>query len=469
MRVTTNMVYSQSLLGMKTNNSKMFTAMNQATSGLRVVNPSDDPLAATLALGVNQNKTINMEFMGNQSAVDASLRNVETQLNDIVGVLHRLRDRLIEAGDGAYQDIDVQTLSYDMRQMMDEMLGLSNSKDDQGSYLFSGYQAALQPFVKSRDAAGNTIINYYGDQGERLLQVGPNRYMPMTYSGDDLFISIPTGNTYFQALDDPTNRGSGVISPVGITDPTKWNNPANSKDYSIVFGVDWTTLQPDGPVYKYDIIDNVSGNSMLTGLPPTGTPDDPDNPTAYWRTFEPGDEIVFHDLPGETAGPWDYGFAVKIDGQPDAYTLDGGITYISDTFTITEANPQSTFDTLLNLLGSLDSPRNTLSDPTPWNPNPTLNGNTPYVNAITQALQNIDHALDRALKVQTEIGTHLREVEALSSNGADVNLIYTENISNYVSADYADSMTDFSKFKLALQISQQTFAQISNLSVFNFI
>lgn len=455
MRVTTNMIHSQSLASMEYNNTKLYKTLQQITSGQRVNSPSDDPVAATLALGVTQSRTINTTYRGNQQAVGSALRTVESQLTTVGDALHTIRARLVEAGDGAFNDNDIRTLSYDVKELLGEILGLANSKDSQGNFLFSGFQSGLQPFVS---ASGE--VRYQGDQGQRLLQVGESRFLPTTYDGSQLFMSIPTGNGIFEATDNVNNRGSGVISPNGVTNVDKWD--ASSKNFTIRFAVDSSNLAPDGPVYKYDIIDNVTGNSILSGVPSTGTPD---NPGAYWRVYHPGDTIDFVSQGAEP--PFDYGMSVKMDGQPTAYLING--VWGFDEFTVKETAPQSVFATLNELISRFDAKRDPASEPTPWEENPALNGNTPFMNAITQALQNVDNAMDRVLKLRTEIGTHLNEAESLISASLDMDVIYADNLSALIDVDYASAISDFSRYQLFLEAAQKSFAQVSKLSLFNYI
>lgn len=455
MRVTTNMMFSQSITGMTTNNNKVYKALQEAASGVRVNVPSDDPVASSLALGVKHSQTINTEFLNNQKDASSSLKTLETQLNAVRDGLHLIRTHLLEVGDGAYNESDMKTISFAVRETMDELLGLANATDNQGNFLFSGFQTSVRPFVQLSDK-----VQYYGDQGQRVLQVGQNRYMPTTYDGANIFMNVPSGDGYMTTIANTSNRGTGVISQDSVNNPARWES--SSKNFTIRFAMDTTNMAPEGPVMKYDIIDNVTGNSILSGQPSVGTPD---NPGDYWRTYEPGDTILFQSQDGEPE--FDYGFSVSMKGNPTAYLDDEG--YHFDEFTIQEAKSQSIFTTLQDVVAALESAPPTQSDPTPWDPNPMPNGNTSYMNAITQALHNIDNAMDNVLRVQTEVGSHLVELEALANNSQDMNLIYEDNVSNYLDADYQQSISDFMKYKVCLEAVQKTFAQVQQMSLFNYI
>jgi len=65
---------------------------------------------------------------------------------------------------------------------MGDLLDQANPADDMGGYVFAGYKTSTLPFAQN--ATGAT---YYGDQGERELQVGSCRKMAISASGSEIF------------------------------------------------------------------------------------------------------------------------------------------------------------------------------------------------------------------------------------------------------------------------------------------
>ena len=79
-------------------------------------------------------------------------------------------------------------IALEIRQLMDEVLGLANRKDANGEYMFAGFQGQTAPFSHN----GSGTFTYSGDQGQRRLQVGPSRTIADGDSGLDVFMKIPT-------------------------------------------------------------------------------------------------------------------------------------------------------------------------------------------------------------------------------------------------------------------------------------
>ena len=60
-----------------------------------------------------------------------------------------------------------------MQSNLDQLVGIANSDDGNGQFLFAGYMSASAPFVQQ--AGGG--VQYIGDQGQRLMQVDVARQM----------------------------------------------------------------------------------------------------------------------------------------------------------------------------------------------------------------------------------------------------------------------------------------------------
>ncbi|MGV8295244.1 flagellin N-terminal helical domain-containing protein, partial [Pseudomonas aeruginosa] len=75
--------------------------------------------------------------------------------------------RVVQAGNGTFADSDRQALSTALKNARDALLGLANSTDGNGQYLFSGYQGGVIPYAQ--DATGKIV--YSGATGERTVQV----------------------------------------------------------------------------------------------------------------------------------------------------------------------------------------------------------------------------------------------------------------------------------------------------------
>ena len=191
MRISTNQVYGKGVLAMERNQSQLVKLQNQISSGRRLQSPADDPAAAAQALGVTQARQVAAQYAQNQGDASNRLSLVETQLTSLTDLLQSVRERVVQAGNTILADSDRQAIAADLEARFDEMLGIANSRDAQGDYLFSGYQGGQEPFARSAGTTpGSTSVTYSGDDGQRLLQVTSSQQMASNVTGSDLFMNI---------------------------------------------------------------------------------------------------------------------------------------------------------------------------------------------------------------------------------------------------------------------------------------
>jgi flagellar hook-associated protein 3 FlgL len=90
-------------------------------------------------------------------------------------------------------------------------------------------------------------------------------------------------------------------------------------------------------------------------------------------------------------------------------------------------------------------------------------------NALNVGLQNLDQALNKVLTVRATLGARMNEVSALTSTNSDQSLQYQKNLSSLQDLDYNSALSTFASQQLALQAAQKSFAQVANLSLFQFL
>lgn len=258
MRISTSSFYNSGVYGMEQQQTALYNTQQQLSSGLRVTTPSVDPVAAARALEVGQSNSINTQYQTNQSAALSRMNLNETNLASVTTLIQNVQVQAVNAGNFSLNTNDRQAIAAQLNSLQQQLLSLANSTDGAGNYLFSGSMAATKPFIQTPNG-----IQYVGDQGQQSMQITGSRQVPVSLSGADIFQNIKTGNGSFATSAASGNTGTGVIDPGAVTDPTKWNVAANSKDISVKFSVTGTA---PNTVTTYDLVDNTTGNSLLTGL-----------------------------------------------------------------------------------------------------------------------------------------------------------------------------------------------------------
>jgi flagellin-like hook-associated protein FlgL len=120
----------------------------------------------------------------------------------------------VQAGNGSLNSGDRLTIATELSGRLQELVGLANSTDGAGNYLFAGFQSRTQPFI---DVSG--VMSYNGDDGQRLAQVSATRQMSSSNSGADVFMRVKNGNGTFVTGAAAGNIGGGIISQGSVINP----------------------------------------------------------------------------------------------------------------------------------------------------------------------------------------------------------------------------------------------------------
>lgn len=452
MRVSTSMVFDAGVRTINTQTGKLLHLQQQVSTGRRIVTPADDPVAAARVLELTQASEVVEQFSTNRQNAEGALAMEESQLEGIGELIRRVRELAIQGGNGTLTRENRLANTAELRARFEELMGYANARDGSGKYLFSGYMGDTRPFSGSVETAAQAGVVYQGDDGQRLLQVSPSRILEISDSGKDIFQRIKNGNGTFVTDVNSANTGTAVIDAGAVTNPGAWD-ASTTHQVKINFYVD-STVQP--PVTYYDLIDADPaspgvGNSLLTGGAPVVPSVNPGPPPTFsgapgLRTYTSGQAIQLKSLPTEPA-PFDLGSNVLVSGTPGD----------TDSFDIHPSTTQDLFATLGTLILDLEEATANESQ------------NALLANRIGFALTNLDQAEQNILRVRAQIGSRLQEVSSLQSINEDIQIQYQQSISNLQDLDYAKTISDLTRKQTDLQAAQQSFVQISKLSLFNYL
>ena len=435
MRISSGMIFDAGVAGINRQTATLLHVQQQVSSMKRILTPSDDPVAAARALEVTQSSDAVAQFKRNMDSATSSLGLEESQLSSAADVLARVRELAVQAGNtGTLTASDRQTIATELRSSFGQLLGIANATDGTGQHIFSGFMGATSPFGGSVDniiPTGNDVT-YSGDSGQRTLQVSASRSIATSDAGNDVFARISNGNGYFATDYAAGNTGTGTVNSGALTNPAAWSAAA-TKNVAIQFTV-------AAGVTTYDLVDTVSNKSLLTGL---AVP--PATPVANQRAFQAGQPILLKSQGAEPA--FDLGASVTISGAPAT----------NDSFSVAPSTSQSVFVTLANLVGALEAAPGTPA------------ADAKYINEIGFAVSNLDQASNNILNVRARIGSRMNEIDSLASLNDSLNLQYQQTLSNLQDLDYAKAITDLTRNQTGLQAAQQSFAKISQLSLFNYL
>jgi flagellar hook-associated protein 3 FlgL len=280
----------------------------------------------------------------------------------------------------------------------------------------------LANIANTRDASGEYIFSgfqgstaafgkdasgswvYQGDEGQRVLEIDDGVTVPISDHGKGIYSSVPAA---VFAESDPGNAAAARIDGIQVI-----NDGALS------------AVSPDDITITVDTVaGTVSAVNSRTGDPLTVTP----------AAYTSGESF-------EVAGV-------------QATITDAGD---GDEFTLRAGERQSVFATIENLIDGLDN----IDKGWPA-------GQAAYDDLIAASLQNLDNAQESIVQKQTEIGGRLNAVDSTKSFLEDSS-VYSEDIRSQLrDVDYAEAISNLSFQSFVLQAAQQSFAQVSQLSLFD--
>lgn len=402
MRVSTNTIYETGTNLMLQQQEALMKTQQQLSTGRRILTPSDDPISAAQALNISQSKSLNEQYSVNRTSASSSLGLEENILKQVTSLLQDVHESTVHAGSASLTDADRKIIATELRSQLESLVGLANTTDEKGQFLFSGYQASTKPFVQT-----GLNVQYVGDQGQRLNQVGPSRQLAVSDSGTDIFERIKNGNGVFTTAANSLNTGTGIIDVGSVITPAS----LTGDNYEIAFTV-------ASGVTTYDIV------NTTTGLP-----------VSVGNTYVNNNTISFD------------GMQLNIKGDP----ANG------DKFTVSPSSNQSIFKTVSDLITALETP----SSGQP--------GGTRLTNNLNTALQNVNNSLEHVLTQRSSIGARLKEIDTLESVSGDQNIQFEQLLSQLQDVDFAKSISDLQRQQLYLQAAQQSYVKISGLTLFNYI
>ena len=218
MRIATSQIFSRGLGAILDQQASLSRTQLQVATGQRILQPSDDPAGAKRVLDLNESLALTQQFQSNAETAVSRLGTEDAILGAISNILQRVRELALQGNNATVSGNDRAALAIEVRERLAELLGLSNSTDGKGEFLFSGFSTRTQPFVA--DGAGG--FTYNGDQGVRQVQVAAGFRVADSHSGTEVFQAILNGNGTFRTSESGANTGNGVISPGTVTNLAAW-------------------------------------------------------------------------------------------------------------------------------------------------------------------------------------------------------------------------------------------------------
>jgi flagellar hook-associated protein 3 FlgL len=407
MRISTSWQFQQSLSTMLNQQSALANTQNQVSTQKRINVASDDPTGAAQALSLNHILASNTQYTSNIDAANTRLTTEGGALDSVTSLLDRARTLALNGINGSLSPSDRQNMATELTQIRDQLVQLANTTDTNGAALFAGTSTTTAPFTQNADGT----VTYNGNDGQLNTAVGSSLQVPIGDAGSSVFMNLPAGNGSFVASAGSANTGTLIVGDNSVTDTNAWNTAKVSTGGAInitfAAGGAWTAT-------------DATGNAIL---------DSSGNPVG--GTYTDGGSISFD------------GMSIALSGTPAA----------GDTIGVKTDQSQDVFSTLNNMITALGSGAS----------------DTQLANSMNRQIESIDQAESSVTNTQVLIGNRLNTLDQQSSAYSDLNVTYTSALSDVQDVDPYTAISNLSLQSSALQASQQVFAQMKSMTLFNYL
>lgn len=409
MRVSTAQFYLQSSQQMNSKSADVNEQMAHLSSGKRVLTAKDDAVSFGTLSGYKDDLANIEKYKRNIDRAESHNNMQGIVFADAEVILDKIKQDMLLANNGRMSNEDLQALADQVRNSFDQLLDLANGQNENGDYIFAGYQTELQPFNQKSDGS----VTYSGDSGVNELQIAKNIQIPTNQTGDAAFLNINNAIGDFTASypSAPNNNLSGVaVESANVIDRDAYNVSAGPYKFST-----------DPTTNHLTVTDSASAVVFPVGAAPSAP-------------YTAGDKITFN------------GIEVTLSGNP----------LPDESFTLSEQEEISIFDTI--------------NDAITWMESGSVSTNqeqhqVDYNTILTQLDSTMTHITSR----QVDSGIRLQVLENQKDRHLDFELATTTNRGKVEDLDFAKAISEFEQVKIALQASQQMFTKVQGLTLFNYI
>lgn len=185
-RTSTATAFDRAIQSMNSQQTRLYQLQAQIATGEKAGRAADDPVATAQAASVRGEITridVERRMVGFARTI---LQQADTALGTGTDIMNMARDLALQANNATLTAEDRASIASEIRGLRDELLGVANTRDGSGAFVFGGQGTRTAPFVES---AG--VVGYIADPGSQ--QVGQDTRVSTSLDGHAAFMSVPDG------------------------------------------------------------------------------------------------------------------------------------------------------------------------------------------------------------------------------------------------------------------------------------
>ena len=172
MRIASTQYFATINNALMDNNVALQHVTEQISSGARIQQPSDDPVASVRVSRLAREDATLTQYKDNISALSTRLSYNETTLQNMTQDMLQARDMLVWAANGSNLPSDLNAMGDALMALRDALFFSSNTKDHEGRYLFSGTATSTPAMDFNSAAAPGSRYTFTGNTNLQYVVVG---------------------------------------------------------------------------------------------------------------------------------------------------------------------------------------------------------------------------------------------------------------------------------------------------------
>ncbi len=164
--------------------AEVIRAQEQASTGKRILRPSDDPVGASLAIDLRGEKALVARWRETASTSKPYLDAANSALDSAQDIIGQIRSLAVQGLSATIDGTGRDGLAHQIESLKSTLLDIANTSFD-GKYLFGGTVSNSKPFT----SAANGQVAYRGNDELHSVLLGLGVEVPINVPGSDVFFS----------------------------------------------------------------------------------------------------------------------------------------------------------------------------------------------------------------------------------------------------------------------------------------
>jgi len=154
MRITNSMMTQSVIRNINDNMGRLNEAQQETSTGVKIQEASDDPIAATKTLQYRSVIATIKQYQSNASDATSWMEVTSSTLNSLTDAVQQIRDLTSQAAGGILDDTELESISAQVTEIKSSISELMNTQFA-GRYVFGGYATDAAPY----DATTTTVTD----------------------------------------------------------------------------------------------------------------------------------------------------------------------------------------------------------------------------------------------------------------------------------------------------------------------